>query len=156
MTLSKNEREKVMKHYDSNGVELLMGRKLFTQRQVEAAVRIQSWWRKAKLRAWFSLISNIRQMAAIKIQRSWRNYIRVRLWPDMIRQQRDGAALLLQARLRGYLVRKRYWHEISVFRMNNCFEYFNNIQVKLQTDAIAVIIRHMREYVKARKEERKK
>ena len=30
VTLSKNEREKVMKHYDSNGVELLMGRKLFT------------------------------------------------------------------------------------------------------------------------------
>ena len=67
VSLSKQERDKVMKHYDSNGVELLMGRKLFTQRQIDAAVRIQSWWRKAKLRAWFSLISNIRHSACIKI-----------------------------------------------------------------------------------------
>ena len=32
VSLTKKERENVMKHYDSNGVELLMGRKMFTMR----------------------------------------------------------------------------------------------------------------------------
>jgi len=57
VTLKKKERENVLKHFDSTAVEILMGRKMFTLRQVEAAVRLQSWWRKAKLRAWFSLIT---------------------------------------------------------------------------------------------------
>ena len=48
ISLNKKEREKVMKHYDSTGVEILMGRKMFDIRQVDAAVRIQAWWRKCK------------------------------------------------------------------------------------------------------------
>lgn len=30
VTLTKKERDKVMNHYDSTGVEILMGRKMFT------------------------------------------------------------------------------------------------------------------------------
>ena len=45
---NKKERLKVMKLYDSTGVEILMGRKMFDIRQVDAAVRIQAWWRKCK------------------------------------------------------------------------------------------------------------
>ena len=30
VTLTKKEREQVMNHYDSTGVEILMGRKMFT------------------------------------------------------------------------------------------------------------------------------
>ena len=32
VTLNKKEREKVLKNYDSTGVEILMGRKMFTMR----------------------------------------------------------------------------------------------------------------------------
>ena len=32
VSLTKRERENVLKHYDSNGVEMLMGRKMFTAR----------------------------------------------------------------------------------------------------------------------------
>ncbi len=85
VTLSKTERENVLNHYNPNAVELLMSRKMFTIRQVEAAVRIQSWFKKAKLRAWYSLISKIRKFAAIKIQKSWRHYLKIRVWPDLIR-----------------------------------------------------------------------
>ena len=60
VTLNKKERENVLKNYDSTGVELLMGKKMFTMRQVEAAIRLQCWWRKTKLRAWFSIITRIR------------------------------------------------------------------------------------------------
>ena len=67
VTLSKTERDNVLNNFSCNGVELLMGRKMFTMRQTQAAVRIQSWWKKAKLRAWFSLISNIRRVAVTKI-----------------------------------------------------------------------------------------
>jgi len=48
ISLNKKERLKVMKLYDSTGVEILMGRKMFDIRQVDAAVRIQAWWRKCK------------------------------------------------------------------------------------------------------------
>ena len=34
VSLTKNERTKVLKQYDSTGVEILMGRKMFTMRQV--------------------------------------------------------------------------------------------------------------------------
>ena len=34
VSLTKYERTKVLKHYDSTGVEILMGRKMFTMRQV--------------------------------------------------------------------------------------------------------------------------
>ena len=67
ISLTKKERENVLKHYDSNGVELLMGRKMFTTRQIEAAIRIQSWWRKQKLRAWYNLIVQIRTVSAIRL-----------------------------------------------------------------------------------------
>ena len=48
ISLNKKERLKVMKLYDSTGVEILMGRKMFDIRQVDASVRIQAWWRKCK------------------------------------------------------------------------------------------------------------
>lgn len=67
VSLNKKERENVLTHYNSNGVELLMGRKMFTMRQTEAAIRIQCWWRKIKMRAWFNLITRLRAFAAIKI-----------------------------------------------------------------------------------------
>ena len=65
--LNKRERENVLKKFDSTGVELLMGRKMFTIRQIQAAIRIQSWWRKQKNYTWFRLIQQIRILAAFKI-----------------------------------------------------------------------------------------
>jgi len=67
ITLSKKERENVLKHYDSASVELLMGRKMFTMRQTEAAVRIQAWWRMVKIFKWMKLIKTVRRLAALKI-----------------------------------------------------------------------------------------
>ena len=84
VTLNKREREKVLKNYDSTAVEILMGRKMFTKRQVEASIRIQCWWRKTKLRAWFSIIKRIRHTAAQKIQRAWKYYMMIRVWPIML------------------------------------------------------------------------
>ena len=40
VSLTKKERENVLTNFDSTGVEILMGRKMFTLRQVEAAVRV--------------------------------------------------------------------------------------------------------------------
>lgn len=40
VTLTKKERENVLNHYDSASVELLMGKKMFTMRQIDAAIRI--------------------------------------------------------------------------------------------------------------------
>lgn len=128
VTLSKNERENVFNHYNPSGVELMMSKKMFTIRQVQAAVRIQSWFKKAKLRAWFSLISSIRKLAAVKIQRTWRVYLKLRVWPDMIKNQKNKAAITLQSKMRGYAVRKRYWHDISLNRMELCFEFFGEMQ----------------------------
>ena len=56
ISLTKKERQKVLNKFDSTGVEVLLGRKLFSQRQILAAIRIQTWWRQVKVRAWFNLI----------------------------------------------------------------------------------------------------
>ena len=155
VTLSKTERDNVLNNFSCNGVELLMGRKMFTMRQTQAAVRIQSWWKKAKLRAWFSLISNIRKVAVTKIQRMWRVYLRLRVWPEMLKANKDQAATVLQKRMRGYSVRKQYWQDISMNRMKLCFEYFGEMQDNLQKDAAKFIAYHMAKYAKRRIEERR-
>ena len=155
VTLSKTERDNVLNNFSCNGVELLMGRKMFTMRQTQAAVRIQSWWKKAKLRAWFSLISNIRRVAVTKIQRTWRVYLRLRVWPEMLKANKDQAATVLQKRMRGYSVRKQYWQDISMNRMKLCFEYFGEMQDNLQKDAAKFIAYHMAKYAKRRIEERR-
>ena len=67
ISLNKQERNKVINKFDSNGVELLMGRKMFSIRQTQAAIRIQSWWRKQKNFTWFRLIRHIRYISAVKI-----------------------------------------------------------------------------------------
>ena len=38
--------------------------------------------------------------------------------------------------------------------MNNCFAYFDAIQNEMQTNAIYVIVYHMRKYAKLREEQR--
>jgi len=95
VTLTKTERDKVLNHFDSNGVELLLGRKMFSIRQVEAAVRIQSWWRARKMRAWYNLICVIRKMAAIKIQRTFKTFRQNSMRPEYNRLRRGQAALLI-------------------------------------------------------------
>ena len=95
ISLNKKERDQVLKNYDSTAVEILMGKKMFTKRQVEAAVRVQSWWRKTKMRSWFSIIRRIRNAAALHIQRAWKNYMMIRVWPEMLKEMQDNAAMLL-------------------------------------------------------------
>ena len=56
ISLTKRERQKVLNKFDEAGVEVLLGRKLFSHRQVLAALRIQTWWRGMKVKAWFNLI----------------------------------------------------------------------------------------------------
>ena len=54
--------------------------------------------------------------------------------------------------MRGYYVRKKIWHEISLNRMNNCFDFFKQKQNEIETSAIKVIIVHWRKFVAKRKE----
>ena len=76
----------------------------------------------------------------------------LKVWPDIIRGMKMKAATILQRRMRGYYIRKRYWHEISINRMNNCFDFFKQKQNEIETSAIKVIIVHWREFVVKRKE----
>lgn len=154
VSLNKKERENVFNHFDATGVEVLMGRKLFTNRQVEAAVRIQAWWRKSKFRQWFSIIVQLRVQAAIRIQRSWRNFVRLKIWPLTVKRMRQQAAVVLQRHMKGYVVHKRYYHELSLVRMHNCFDYFDQLQHEMQENAIRVIVYYMRRYLRALKLER--
>ena len=57
--------------------------------------------------------------------------------------------------MRGYAVRKTMDNEISMFKMNNCFEYFQKMQKDIEAKAHQVIVYHMRKWVKRRKEEMK-
>jgi len=89
VSLTKKERNKVLNHYNSTGVEFLMGRKMFTIRQMEAAVRIQSWWRRRKFRTWFNLILSMRSLAAMRIQKTWRTFQHLKVWPKMVKALKD-------------------------------------------------------------------
>lgn len=71
----------MLKQYDATGVEILIGRKMFSIRQVDAAVRIQSWWRQAKHGIWYNLVRTLRNTAALRIQRTWRTYMKLQVWP---------------------------------------------------------------------------
>ena len=79
--LNKRERDNVLNRFDSNSVELLMGRKMFSLRQEQAAIRIQTWWRKEKMFLWFRLVKRLRLVAATRIQRTWTMFKRNRLMP---------------------------------------------------------------------------
>ena len=50
----------MLNKFDETGVEILLGRKLFGQRQIVAAIRIQTAWRMAKVRKWYNLINALR------------------------------------------------------------------------------------------------
>ena len=60
----------------------------------------------------------------MKIQRAWKNFMMLRVWPVMLKGMKENAAIVIQSKMKGFLTRKRYWHEISLYRMNNCFEHF--------------------------------
>ena len=64
ISLSKKERQKVLNKFDETGVEILLGRKLFSHRRVGAAVRIQANWRMYKVHKWYSLINMLRNQSA--------------------------------------------------------------------------------------------
>ena len=76
----------------------------------------------------------------------------LKVWPDIIKGMKEKAATLLQRRMRGYYIRKRYWHEISINRMNNCFDFFKQKQIEIETAAIRMIIYYWRKLVAHRKE----
>ena len=112
VSLNKRERDKVLKHYDSTGVEVLMGRKMFNMRQVEAAVRIQSWWRRAKLQIWYNIVTRLRSQAALRIQRTFRQYLHLKVWPDMTKAMQHKAAITIQKYMRGLLTKNSLMHDI--------------------------------------------
>ena len=51
----------------------------------------------------------------------------LQVWPEMLQGMQAKAATILQSRMKGYLTRKHCWYEISLFRMNNCFQHFEAI-----------------------------
>lgn len=68
---SKTERDLILNNFNTTGVEVMVGKKMFRQKQELAAIRIQSWWRMCKCRLWYRLIKEIRISAAQKLQRQW-------------------------------------------------------------------------------------
>ena len=53
------------------------------------------------------------------------------------------------------MVRKNCWQELSIYRMNNCFDHFKEMQYRLQKGAILYIIRHWKKFVLRRREARR-
>lgn len=119
---------------------------MFSIRQVEAAVRIQSWWRMTKHGMWYNLVRHIRHDAAIRIQRLFRSHLHHKVMPEMTKVLRNEAAITIQKYLKGCLVKSKYSHEIQLQKMNNCFDYFSDIQRKIEDHAVRVITYHMKKY----------
>jgi hypothetical protein len=69
--LSKKDQNKLFEH-DTAQVETLISREVIKQRDINAAIKIQSAWRMYKTKQWFLMISQLRLQAAIKIQSNWR------------------------------------------------------------------------------------
>ena len=95
ISLTKNERKKVLSKFDETGVEVLLGRKLFNHRQVVAAIRIQSNWRMVKVRKWYSLINMLRNQSAQRIQNAWKNFRAIRIIPHLMKKERREAAIMI-------------------------------------------------------------
>ena len=77
----------------------------------------------------------------------------LKVWPDIIKGMKYKAANILQRIMKGYHTRKRYWHEINLTRMNNCFDFFKQKRIEIETAAIKLIIVHWRKLVQRRKEQ---
>lgn len=58
--------------------------------------------------------------------------------------------------MKGYLTKSKYAHDIQLIKMNNCFEYFSEIQTRMETNAIRVIVYYMRKFTALRAVQRKK
>ena len=156
ITLTKKERKKVLDKYNETGVEVLMGRKLFNQKQVTAAMRIQTWWRMHKLFSWFNLIRKIRAEAACKVQKAWKNFRLLRIVPKMMSNERQGAAVTIQKHLRGYLVLKEYSTQLSDIKMNSLVNYFDKMKIEMHTDMQIKIAYYVRKHLKKLAKEKKK
>ena len=63
------------------------------------------------------------------------------------------ATLLLQCVCRGYLARKRSMNELGIARINQIYEHFKRINVKLQINSQIVIAYHWRKYIVRRRKQ---
>ena len=128
---TQTERDKILNNYDQTGVEVLVGKKMFRQKQDIAAVRIQSWCRQ-----WFNIIQQIRYQAAVKIQRKWRMLRNTVLFdPKTIEKVGNRAAIMIQKYIRGKLVRNSVMMELSNRLIEENLSYFDELKRKIQVDA---------------------
>ena len=102
ISLDKKERTKLLdpeNFEESYPLELLMARKLHDQREQDAILRLQRWWRRAKAFKIIRLLRQIRMQAASKIQRLYRRYVLTKLLPKRAAFKKHQACSLLQRRI---------------------------------------------------------
>lgn len=139
--------------------ELMLVRKLFNVRELAAATRIQIWWKKIRSFKLTHLILSIRTVAASKIQKAFRRFKVKYLNPSLETKKRARAVSLIQNVCRGYQARRAIFSEISLLRMYNVFDHFDNMKLTLQTNSQVLIAYHWHRYLRLkqiREEERKK
>lgn len=121
-----------MNNFDSTGVEVMVGKKMFRQKQELAAIRIQAWWRKTKARIWYKLIKEVRMTAADKISRAYRQWKLSRaLSPQTVKKTKHKAAVIIQKYMRGRYARDCAIQKLSAKRIESNLAYFEQLKRKI-------------------------
>lgn len=83
----------------------------------------------------------MRDEAVNTIHRAWKRFRMITMIPKVMKERRKRALIIIQKFMKGYYQFYKYKDEIRQFKLQNNFEYFNSIRLKLQTESQLIIRR---------------
>jgi hypothetical protein len=89
--------------------------------------------------------------SARKLQSAWRLYHFLNVGPKIRREKFFKAAQLFQKYARGYLIQKKVLKQLAELKVNNCFEYFKEVQRQRELQSRQIIKYHVTKYFIKRK-----
>lgn len=112
---------------------------IYEVRLNDAAVKIQRWFRtKTNAGQMWKSISKIVGSAKM-IQRNYRSSKWTRLLNAMGKDRRNKAATMIQQYIRGYMNRSKFWVDNRDNNLDRNFKFFDQMKLKLETDAAIII-----------------
>lgn len=102
-------------------------------------------------RKYFLMVTVRRAKAAVKIQRFWKQYLKYQRFPKVLQMLKNNSATLVQKFMRGFIVKKRLFKQMSALKIQNCFDFFEQMRSHLYENSQRVIRYHWLKYKKNKK-----
>eukprot|EP00347_Sterkiella_histriomuscorum_P006805 403351364 len=140
----------------SDELEAEYYRHYLNQKQNEAAIKIQRFYRMHLDRQNFKQKLELRLSAKSMILQAWKKSRWTRLLKQMTNQKKSEAATKVQQYLKGHQARENVWRELKEKRLQQGSAYFERKRNEIYTDSQVKISYHWRRHKKQEERERKK